>query len=245
MTDFILTFILPGFRSFATVHADNNVKTHQTLISPYLMAKRPNFASIALIWPGLPQLWIRGCWLGASTAIGFTILLNLCILTTWIWSELFTRGLFGALWLSFAAFWGVGCYFNARFLRKLFYITTEENVPDTFHLAQVEYLKGNWFEAEGLLTKLLERDPGDAEAHLLLVSIMKMTGHAEEAVEHLEYMNTLNGSRRWQLEISRELSFLRAVTSQYAKSPLNTGLDLSETFTKVPTTTTTAKPIAA
>jgi tetratricopeptide (TPR) repeat protein len=209
------------------------------------MARRLNFASTSILWPGLPQLWIRGCWLGASTAIGFTILLNLCILTTWVWSEMFPRSIFGLLWLSFVAFWIVGCYFNTRFLRKLFYITSEENVPDTFHLAQVEYLKGNWFEAEGLLTKLLERNPGDAEAHLLLVSILKMTGHAEEAIEHLEYMTTLNGSRRWQLEISRELSFLKAITKQNAKSPENSGLDLTETFTKVATTTTTAKSIAA
>jgi len=95
----------------------------------------------------------------------------------------------------------------------LAYISTAAAEPDLFPLAQSEYLQGNWFETESLITRLLERNPGDVEARLLQVALLRQTGHAAEGLEQLRHLRTLTGSGRWQLELAREQELLSSVAS--------------------------------
>ncbi len=46
---------------------------------------------------------------------------------------------------------------------------------DSFLAAQVDYLAGNWFEAEAKLLQILHEYPRDAESHLLLVGVLRHT----------------------------------------------------------------------
>ena len=42
-----------------------------------------------LLWPGLALLWARGSWWGLSAALGFTVIGNLLLTASWMWTEWF------------------------------------------------------------------------------------------------------------------------------------------------------------
>ncbi len=75
---------------------------------------------------------------------------------------------------------------------------------DRFSRAQAEYLKGNWFEAESLLHAILADTPRDAEAQLLLVSVLRHSRRWAAALRRLEQLELLDTSARWRFEIHRE-----------------------------------------
>ena len=41
---------------------------------------------MAHIWPGFPHLWNRGSWAGLALAVGFTVLLNVLLVATLVWT---------------------------------------------------------------------------------------------------------------------------------------------------------------
>ena len=41
----------------------------------------------AYLWPGLPQVWLRGSWVGLTLAVGFTALANVLLAATLVWDE--------------------------------------------------------------------------------------------------------------------------------------------------------------
>jgi len=41
---------------------------------------------MAYFWPGLPHLWNRGSWAGLALAVGFTVLLNVLLVATLVWT---------------------------------------------------------------------------------------------------------------------------------------------------------------
>jgi thioredoxin-like negative regulator of GroEL len=81
---------------------------------------------------------------------------------------------------------------------------------DVYVEAREQYLKGNWFEAECLLTRILQRNPRDLEARLLLATLLRHTGRRDEAANQLDRLERFEGSGKWGLEISRERQQLQA-----------------------------------
>jgi cytochrome c-type biogenesis protein CcmH/NrfG len=73
-----------------------------------------------------------------------------------------------------------------------------------FRAAQGEYLRGNWFEAELALNQLLERNPSDADARLMLATLLRRIGQPSEAAENLRRLAKSVGADKWQLEIARQ-----------------------------------------
>jgi thioredoxin-like negative regulator of GroEL len=65
-------------------------------------------------------------------------------------------------------------------------------------------LKGNWFEAERGLYRLLRENDHDLEARLLLATLFRHTKRFEEATRQLNQLARLDGAQRWALEIQRE-----------------------------------------
>lgn len=54
------------------------------------MPRRPLIRRVpwaAYLWPGLPHLWNAGSWAGLSLAAGFSVLLNVLILSVFVWPE--------------------------------------------------------------------------------------------------------------------------------------------------------------
>jgi thioredoxin-like negative regulator of GroEL len=75
---------------------------------------------------------------------------------------------------------------------------------DALQLAQNDYLRGNWFEAEATLLDVLQQQPRDAEATLLLVSVLRHTKRWQPALRRLGQLVLLESAQRWAEEIERE-----------------------------------------
>ena len=164
---------------------------------------------VTVVWPGLPQLWLRGEWSGLMLAGGFSALLNLAIVATWGWTELLSPPLLGLAWGGVVLFWTVSTVAAIVQMPGLLRVPAIAVSEDLFRTAQGEYLKGNWFEAELALNRLLEHDPTDIEASLMLSTLLRRIGQADEAGQRLDHLASLEGSARWQLEIARERQFLQ------------------------------------
>ena len=79
---------------------------------------------------------------------------------------------------------------------------------DNFLLAQVDYLAGNWFEAEAKLLQILHEYPRDAESQLLLVGVLRRTKRFRPALRRLATLETLDSGARWRHEIRQERALI-------------------------------------
>ena len=154
-------------------------------------------------WPGLPQLWRCGQWQGLAAAVGFGVLLNLLLMASFVWVELLSPPwlkagwlLAGLVWFSAAGWsmwhgWGVAP-------RRV------QSAEAMFREALSEYLRGNWFEAEQILGRLLELRPRDVEGRLLLATLLRHNGRFKEALDQLARLELLSDARVWKQEIDVE-----------------------------------------
>jgi hypothetical protein len=100
----------------------------------------------------------------------------------------------------------------------------DPQIDDWFREAQHAYLKGHWIEAEGLLAKLLARQPADAEARLLLAAVQRRTKAWEQSRRTLNELRALPAAARWGLEIESELEQLSELEAERATEPTETKL---------------------
>jgi hypothetical protein len=167
----------------------------------------------AFLWPGLPQLWLRGSWVGLALAVGFTALANVLAASTLVWDEWLpdrarTIGLGGL-----AAIWIIASIdARAEWRRLLSEWSSDETtsaIPDPrsdqwFREAQAAYLAGDWVSAEKTLLKLLQLDARDAESRLMLATLWRHERRFDAATAEFDRLERLETSAQWQFEISRE-----------------------------------------
>lgn len=151
-------------------------------------------------------------------ALGFAILLNLCIISTWGWTEVLENPVRTTAWLVTLGFWGFGIVGNRRFLQAVAYSSARAAEADLFPAAQREYLRGNWLETERLVSELLSQNPSDIEAQLLLVALLRQTDNPTAALEHLAAAQMMTGCERWRLELAREQAVLKAMVAAESKA---------------------------
>lgn len=173
------------------------------VLAPRVSLARP----FICLWPGLPQLWIVGAWSGLALAAGFGCLLNLLLVTSFVWTGLVEPALRVAAWTAVSVLWAASGLASWRWCRQQ--AAGQRSSPeDLFPQALNEYLKGNWFEAEAMCNQLVASDARDIEAHLLLAAIGRHTGRWDEARRRLEELRRLEGSAKWDFEMARELERL-------------------------------------
>ncbi len=162
---------------------------------------------LAYLWPGLPTILANGSWIGLAWATVFAVLINLLILATLWWPELFPLHVRNGMWLAAAVFWSGATIASMRSLQS----QPEEDLEGevTFADATKLYLRADWFGAERVLTELLQKNPRDVEAGLMLATVWRHTGRIDEASQQLDRLELLDGSRRWMLEIHQERKCLR------------------------------------
>lgn len=157
------------------------------------------------LWPGLRDLWRHGRLGGLMTALLFAAILQTVLLTCVIWPDLISvpsravvcfSGL--VFWLAFAA---PDLAQSADF-RKLSVETVDRE--HLFQSAQSEYLKGNWFQAETLLGRLIQIDSEDVEARLYLATMNRHIDRLEAALDGLDQLEDVTAARRWQWEVKQE-----------------------------------------
>jgi hypothetical protein len=165
------------------------------------------------LWPGLPQLSGRGSWSALVVAVGAAALLNVALLATFVWTELLTPELRILYWLFLAAAWGFSAGLSG-WLRRREQSRTQAGVKgDIFGEALDHYLRGNWFEAERALSRLLRRNRRDVEARLMLATLLRHTRRWDEAARQLDVLVRLEDAGKWELEIRREAELLAAARS--------------------------------
>lgn len=158
---------------------------------------------VTYLWPGLPTILSTGSWLGLVWAMGFAALVNLLVLATLWWPELFSVHIRNAVCLLTALYWGGATVASLRALRTM---SPEEEaaVEATFGDATELYLRADWFGAERILVDLLARNPRDVDAGLMFATLCRHTGRLEEASQQLDRLELLDGARKWFLEIHQE-----------------------------------------
>jgi hypothetical protein len=160
------------------------------------------------MWPGLPQLWRRGDWSGLALALGFALLLNLVLLTTFVWTELVAPPVAVTAWTAVVGFWLVSLIGSWRTGVELPGTTTAQE--DLFPTAIAEYLKGNWYDVEQICQRMLRRNDRDVDAQLLLATASRHTVRYNEAQRRLEQLATLDAAGKWAWEIRDEFERLQS-----------------------------------
>ena len=182
-------------------------------------------------WPGLAQLWLRGSYPALIWAIGYSILLNLALVSTFLWPALLGDTFPVITWPILLVAWLVSAIISFRMVEELssppamaceqerigFSAENDgksendsqsdfegKNSHTLFNRAQREYLKGHWSETESLLKRRLKQTERDIEANLLLATLFRRTGRHVEAVEQLSLLEKFDDSVHWNFEIDRE-----------------------------------------
>lgn len=175
----------------------------------------------AYLWPGLAHAWLRGSWVGLALAIGFTVLLNVTIVSAVAWPAWLPPQVTLACGSVTLLLWIVALFETRGELRRIAaeqeaketseaIETQATNEPTTdpldeqFARAQQQYIRGDWLGAEQTLTDLLRQDREDFAADLLLATMWRRTGRLIEAERKLTSLERREAATPWQLELSRE-----------------------------------------
>jgi len=170
------------------------------------------FRRAACLWPGLPQLWQRGSWKSLLLAVGFGAVLNLAVVTTFVWPEWMASSIRWMLWIA-----ALGAWTGAALATAMGWdnptATPDGNdaSDDLYCMALTEYLRGNLVEAENYLQTLIRRNSADCEARLQLATLWRHTGRVDEAREMLWRLQRFDASTKWEPEIAYEHQRLEQV----------------------------------
>jgi len=180
---------------------------------------------LAVLWPGLPQLWFRGALAGLAMAVSFAALLNTALLSTFVWTEFLAPPVRWGMWLAVTVFW----ILSALVSLVRFPIAPRRVSPalaeDLFKQVQSEYLRGNWFEAERGLLQLARGDVEDVGVQLLLARVFTRTGRLREAAALVKQLNASEVSAKWRFELSRQSDEL-AERARQPPPDVQTGISL-------------------
>ncbi len=174
---------------------------------------------ILCYWPGLARLWLRGDWTALIVACGFTALFNLAVISSFIWPELLGPRFPSLIWPILALAWLISYWMSADNWEETAVAVPaipenlSERLDTLFIRAQEEYLKGDWLVAEQLLHEQLRLWPRDAEARLLLATLMRHGQRWDDACDQLDRLARFDESIPWQLEIARERNLIEQFRS--------------------------------
>ncbi len=158
---------------------------------------------VTYLWPGLPYLWRQGLWSGLALALGFGVLLNGLLLASFVWVELLSPGMLRAAWFVTGGLWLAAAVTSAWYGWGV--APRRANSAEAmFREALGEYLQGKWFEAERILGRLLDMQPRDIEARLMLATLLRHNARFGEAAEQLARLELLRDAQTWAREIEVE-----------------------------------------
>lgn len=162
------------------------------------------------LWPGLPQLWYWGYGSGLALAALSAALLNTLLLGSLVWVEWIGPWPLRLGWTAAGMLWIGSAVLSAWRGRGNPTPPQPASAEGLFRRALSEYLQGSWFEAESLLGQLLQVHPRDAEARLMLATLLRRTERPQEALAQLARLELLRDSEKWRLEIASERDRLAA-----------------------------------
>ena len=168
-------------------------------------------------WPGLPGLWHRGHFSSLLLAVGFAIVLNLALISSFVWPYCLGETFPIVAWPTVLILWSVAVYVSVSTLPDVMSVVTTDNVSSDetsntlFIQAQREYLSGDWQAAESLLRQRLGRFPRDVESRLLLATLLRHDRRLDQASDQLDTMQKFDESHAWDFEIRRERKLIELI----------------------------------
>lgn len=165
------------------------------------------------VWPGLAPLWTGGEWSGLGWAAGFGVALNGLIVATFVYDDWLSSTSAWCAWIGVGLYWIVGATSNRRWLKRYAKRRAgEQPTADLYPEAVHEYLQGNWFVAETKCRELIKADRDDAEARLLLATLLRHVDRLVEARKELDVLARMDAGAKWRLEIAQERQLLDEAT---------------------------------
>lgn len=159
---------------------------------------------LTLVWPGLPWAWLRGSVAGLVLALAFAVVLDMAILSTWVWLEFLELPVVIGLWAAAGLIWTISTI-SAVTAFPAPLDTAHDAAADTlFAAARDAYLARDWLAAETKLRSLLVLRPTDGEAQLLLATLLRRAGRLKEAEAALEKLSRSDAGAPWRSVIARE-----------------------------------------
>lgn len=160
-------------------------------------------------------MWRKGSWSALALALGFAALVDVCLIANLLWTELLPDAIRKATLAAVPAVW-VGWVAISRWHQGAPGKTAPTDDP--YRQAIAHYLRGNWFEAECVLTRLLHHEPRDVDAGLMLATLYRHTGRFAEAAQQLDRLQRFDEAVKWALEIERERARLAAARTPAAEN---------------------------
>jgi hypothetical protein len=136
--------------------------------------------------------------------MAFALAFNLYLVARYLYPQWIAGGLVSlGFWVGLLV-WIVCVVRSLRELPGLITPRAVSEQPDRFPEARAAYLRGQWEEAEGLLTDMLAIEPRDPPALLMLTGVYRHTGRWEAASLLLREIRRLEIADRWWLEVEAE-----------------------------------------
>jgi len=160
--------------------------------------------SLTLVWPGLPWLWLRGSMAGLVLATAFAIILDVAIVTTFIWPGLVELPLTIGCWTAAGLVWLASTVSALAAFPAALASPPPAEVDPLFIRARDAYLARDWLTAEVRLREVLDVAPTDGEAQLLLGTLLRRVGRLDEAGAALEKLAASDSGIPWRQAIAAE-----------------------------------------
>jgi hypothetical protein len=159
---------------------------------------------LSCLWPGLPELWWRGRVSALPTALAFAAAANFLLVAKFIYPEWLSSGLVRmAGWIG-VAIWLFCVVRSVREMPLLLNPRRASGQPDRFVEAHQAYLRGQWAEAESLLSDCLAIENRDPPSLILLCGVYRHTARLEAAERVLEEIRLTEAADGWWLEVAAE-----------------------------------------
>jgi|GEM_PF-623236 len=159
---------------------------------------------LSCLWPGLPELWWRGRISALPTALAFAAAANFLLVARFIYPEWLSSGLVRmAGWVGVAV-WLFCVVRSIREMPLLLHPRRASGQPDRFVEAHQAYLRGQWAEAESLLSDCLAIENRDPPSLILLCGVYRHTARLEAAQRLLEEIRLTEAADGWWLEVAAE-----------------------------------------
>ena len=160
-------------------------------------------------------MYRQGRWSFLTIALLFGFVLCGMVAANFYWSELSTGMLRWGTYVTLGVFWLALSSQSTRLEKhcntlRLPPPPAKDMIPD----AQQHYLQGNWFEAECCLNILIQKNPWDIEAMLMLATLYRHKERYDESDNLLRELERLEDSARWKNEIRMEKRKLIAANAK-------------------------------
>jgi hypothetical protein len=145
-----------------------------------------------------------------ALAVGFAALLNSVLLTTFVWTEWVGSTGKLASWVLVGTVWLAALVVSRRSIARQHAERQRVGEPessaaeDLFPKAVNEYLQGNWFKTEAICQTLIQNNPRDLDAQLMLATLLRRCRRFDEAARRLDQVQRLEGAEGWEREIAQE-----------------------------------------